>query len=251
MASKHGADCSNYTMILFEKMKSSPTHSQSTIFFLKIKIESAPVAASMEGSIIRVISHRAKPPTSAFSVVVDTTSHSGDWSRGLSPFYLGPIKLYGEESAQVFENAYQYCKLYPIHARDGEPGEEYYKWARAGWANATANRRPMGRTKPICAVYNGDLLGYVEARKRIYCTLYAEAVQKTDAWVELVKTYNDCRNTGKTLYLRDYDGYNCYKTRKGVDVCLQKYNQVLNNPDKIMGHAFVLAMMLDDRREWL
>lgn len=53
---------------------------------------------------VRVINHRARVPTDG--VVIDTTSHSTNWSKGLSPFFLGPVELYDDYEAKTFENGY-------------------------------------------------------------------------------------------------------------------------------------------------
>jgi hypothetical protein len=53
---------------------------------------------------VKVISHRAKVPTDG--VVIDTTSKSTNWSKGLSPFFLGPIDLYDDMVSQNFESAW-------------------------------------------------------------------------------------------------------------------------------------------------
>src|SRR5215211_4682044 len=62
---------------------------------------------------IKIIGPRDKRDPSA----IDTTSHSAhDWSSGLSPFKLGPLSLYDNHTAHIFENAWQFAKLYPEHA---------------------------------------------------------------------------------------------------------------------------------------
>jgi len=46
-------------------------------------------------------------------VQVNATSRSKEeWSKALSPFYLGPIALYGRNRAHNLENAWQYSKVY-------------------------------------------------------------------------------------------------------------------------------------------
>ncbi len=170
------------------------------------------------------------------AAVVNTTSGAeNDWQRDLSPFHLGPCDLYGEHTAYNMENAWQYSKLYAVHAHpDGTPSEDYWRWAKLGWADPIARRYPMGKgAKPKCAVWEGEFLGYIEARKRIYAPLYAEAVLKTDGWRKLKEIYEN----EQTLVLRDYDAYEYDK--KGMTL-----SQVLNLPSKKMGHAFVLAMLL-------
>ena len=74
---------------------------------------------------------------------INTTSRSDNWSRGLSPFYLGPCNLYGGRVAQNVENAWQYSKVYHSFLDEkGEPSEEYFKWADEGWTSQKAVRYP-------------------------------------------------------------------------------------------------------------
>jgi hypothetical protein len=170
------------------------------------------------------------------AVIVNTTSAADkDWQTDLSPFYLGPCNLYGDHKARRMENAWQYTKLYACLARpDGSPSEDYWRWAKVGWEDSIARRYPMGKgAKPQCAIWEGERLGYIDARKRIYAPLYAEAVTRTKGWQHLKEIYEN----EKVLVLRDYDGYEYDK--KGMTL-----SQVLNLPSKKMGHAFVLAMLL-------
>ncbi len=196
----------------------------------------------MEGSVVRVINYRARVP--AGGVVVNTTSRSAEeWSRGLSPFFLGPIELYNGYVAKTLEGAWQFSKAYQQHtSRDGSPTAAYWEWARAGWDNDKSVRYPMGRgAVPKYSLWDGEHLGYIEARKQIYCQLYSAAVEETPAWDTLVELHAQCKLDGTLLYLRDFDGYAAY----------DNYATVLNDPRKKMGHAFVLAMMLDDCRVWM
>jgi hypothetical protein len=142
------------------------------------------------------------------------------------------------------ENAWQFAKVYAKHAtQDGSPTQDYWNWAKAGWADSKAHRYPMGRgAKPLYSLWKGEKLGYIEARKRIYAPLYAEAVKKTKGFEKLVKLYE----SSKELILRDYDGYD----HLGLGVSL---SNVLNNPERKMGHAFVLAALLtndESMKEW-
>ena len=96
---------------------------------------------------------------------------------------------------------------------------------------------------PLYSYWDGEHLNYIQARKRIYGPLYANAVLGTSAWNQLYQTYlsnSTALMHAVTHYqtietvLRDYDGYN-------TDDSL---TTVLNNPYKKMGHAFVLKMLL-------
>jgi hypothetical protein len=181
---------------------------------------------------IRIVNMYTKCESGPGVEVVDTTSKAG-WSSDLSPFKIGPVYLYDGMTATNVENAWQFAKLYRVHADgDGLPTPEYWTWARAGWADPKPHRYPMGRgARPLHSWWRGRKLGYVEARKAIYVPLYAEAVTQTPGWTKLQGLYQN----SETLVLRDYDGY-----ERGE----QSLEQVLNNPERKMGHAFVLEMLL-------
>ena len=176
-------------------------------------------------------------PVPEGSAVIDTTSHSTSWGIGFSPFRLGPCALYGGMHAQVMENAWQYSKVYAAHAdANADPTEEYWKWARAGWASPRANRYPMGKgAKPLYSLWDGERHNYIAARKRIFIPLYVRAVFGTNAWRSL--RHLVCEQ-GRQIALRDFDGYDHVAIGRSLP-------EVLNDPKRTMGHAFVLAMMLE------
>lgn len=170
------------------------------------------------------------PPGKVISTVSNVRS-------GLSPFLLGPCKLYGDYQSANMENGWQFSKVYKEHTLGGFPVEilpRYWRWAKVGWADKRAHRYPMGKgRRPLFSLWDGRRLDYIDARKAIYGPLYAEAVQKTEAWKELVITFRDERE----LTLLDYDAYDHRKIGRTL-------SDVLNDPTEKMGHAFVLAMLL-------
>lgn len=169
-------------------------------------------------------------------IEINTTSRSETWSRALSPFLLGPVDLYGNYKSINIENAWQFSKVYEYYLEeDGSIGERYFKWAQDGWNDSKAHRYPMGRdAKPLYSYWDGEKLTYVEARKKIYIPLYAKTVQKTFAFEKLKKMHEE----GQSLYLWDFDGYD-------HKMCNLTYEQVINDPNRKMGHAFVIAMLLE------
>lgn len=173
------------------------------------------------------------------AIEVNTTSRSNNWSRGLSPFFVGPIHLYDSYVAQNLENAWQFSKVYKQHVgEDGKPNAEYFKWAEAGWKDTYAHRYPMGKGAiPEYSWWVQYKLDYISARKTIYIPLYAEAVRETDAFDKLKNLV--ASNPEKDIYLRDFDGYN----HKELGMT---YEDVMNSRSRKMGHAFVLAMLLDE-----
>ena len=174
------------------------------------------------------------------SVVINTTSRSNNWSKGLSPFFCGPVDLYkwnGKEYiAKNVENAYQFSKVYYCHLdKEGNPSEEYFKWAEKGWNSDRAFRYPMGKgVSPAYSFWNGEKLTYIEARKKIYIPIYSKAVVRTDAYNKLVEMIDILGD----VWLWDFDGYD--HRAYNMD-----YDEVINSTVRKMGHAFVIAMLLE------
>jgi hypothetical protein len=173
------------------------------------------------------------------AMVVDTTSRGGD--KALSPFFLGPVRLYGKHCAMNVENGWQFSKVYKEHTDAcGNPTEEYWQWAEDGWAERFAYRYPMGKgRKPEYTYWDGEHLSYIEARKRVYAPLYAGAVTQTGAYKRLLAA----TQAGRDIVLLDFDAYDHRKF--GMD-----YEDVVNCEQRKMGHAFVLAMLLEGDRAW-
>lgn len=181
---------------------------------------------------IRIIGPRDKRDPRA----INTTSHStAQWTSQLSPFRLGPVKLYDRFQARIFENAWQYSKVYSQHADpQGNPTQDYWRWAQRGWNSSIPHRYPMGKgAKPLYSLWNGQRLNYIDARKTIYFPLYRDLVRQTEAYRKLEQIYR----TEKSITLFDFDGYD--HIALGLSL-----GDVLNNPRRICGHAFILAMML-------
>ena len=95
------------------------------------------------------------------------TSRGKEGEKQLSPFNLGPCRLYGSLRAKRMENAWQYSKVWPRHVgEDGEPTAEYFEWARKGWSSWKAERYPMGKAADRTAAFHwwdGQHLDYIEA----------------------------------------------------------------------------------------
>lgn len=136
------------------------------------------------------------------------------------------------------ENGWQFSKVYRHYLdKNGEPTAGWWNWARSGWAAQRACRYPMGcNARPEYSYWNGEHLDYIEARHRIYIPLYAYLVAKTKAFAELQRRYAG----GDEIVLWDYDGYD--HTALGFSL-----DDVLADPRRKMGHAFVLAMLLTRR----
>ena len=166
---------------------------------------------------------------------VNTTSSSGMY-RELSPFILGPIDTYiPGVKAKNFENLWQFSKVYSEYLYDGAIYWSWFAWRDAGWADKRAHRYPMGKgRRPAFSYWAGERLGYIEARKLIYATIYAKNVIKTNSYARLVELY---KRTGE-ITLKEFDAYDHLKL--GMTLV-----NVINNPNRKMGHGFVLAMLLE------
>lgn len=180
---------------------------------------------------IRALFKFAKTPPNA--MVLDTTSNSGLY-RELSPFVLPA------PPAKNFENLWQFSKVYKkyIMPIDGYPDASYYKWRDVGYANPIAVRYPMGKGAiPEYSLWHEEKLDYIQARKKIYAPEYAKNVIITDSYASLESLYSVCNQEGRELILLDYDAYD----HIALGMTLR---DVINNPNRKMGHAFVLIMML-------
>ena len=184
---------------------------------------------------IRILGMRQPFPAGETGLVINVCSNAEtDWQNDLSPFKLGPCLMENGLTALNMENAWQFAKVYAVHAdADGKPTEAYWDWAMAGWNNPRAVRYPMGRgARPLYSLCGDERLGYVESRKRVYAPLYMKAVRETNEFKHLTELAQT-----NTLWLRDFDGYD--HVAKGLSL-----TDVLNLSSRKMGHAFVLAMML-------
>lgn len=164
--------------------------------------------------------------------VFNVTSCSTDFCKYLSPMILGPCKLYKGFESRTMENAWQYSKVYAEHDDDGLPNMEYFKWANAGWNNPIGVRYPMGKgTKPLYSFWDDECLDYITARMKIYIPLYTEVARKTSAFQVLRNMYE----SGDHLILWDFDGRLTDETNR----------EIIENPNKPLGHGFVIKMMLE------
>lgn len=182
---------------------------------------------------IRVCGKFDKTPVS--DLTIDTTS--GGNGKAFSPFFLGPVvvrqrvmgRFVKDFVSQNVENAWQYSKRYEEH----DDYDAWLDWAERGYRKTRADRYPMGKgAVPLCSMLNGEELGYIEARKRIYVPLYSQAVMHTNDFVTLVRV---ARESSRDIWLKDFDGYQT----------ADDFETILNNPKKKMGHAFVLKYLVE------
>ncbi len=179
---------------------------------------------------------------------IDVTSHSHTYGKQLSPFLLGsredPILIPDGRTALNMENAWQYLKVYQEHLNSkSNITKSWWEWSSAGFKTSRAERYPMGKGQvPLFSFCAGERLSYVEARKRLYAPMYAKHAVKTKAYKTLHAFLNE--DEDNFLVLRDFDAYN----HRALNM---SWDHVMNNTTKKMGHALVLAMMLEiDSEFW-
>jgi len=161
------------------------------------------------------------------AVVIDTTSSSGQF-RGLSPFILPALP------AKNLENLWQFSKVYPCHVNpNGTVNTSWEVWRERGWQDTRAHRYPMGKGAiPLFSYWEDEHLDYIQARKKIYIPEYAKNVTKTKSFHYLAHLAYM-----QHIVLLDYDAYDY------ADLGMTLVD-VANNPNRKMGHAFVLIMIL-------
>lgn len=182
------------------------------------------------------------------------------WSRGaspynqLSPFFIGPV-IHGEERAENFENFWQSHKVWPVilatkeqHVENGEPNAQWKVWHDKLMRNKTAVRRPNGRAIPLYAWWEGEKLGVVEARKRIYIPYLQELYRKHPVYQQLLEMVRG----GQNICIIEPDGPDPSYYCEGVDMNLEK---LIEWQDRTLlselsgryfpyGHGYVIALTL-------
>lgn len=175
------------------------------------------------------------------------------WSRGksefrpLSPFFLGPLVLDGEQS-ENFENGWQHLKVYEQHldkANNDLPNGLWKTWRTQGFRSQKAVRRPMGKEKPIYCFFKGKKLLTVEARIQIYIPFYKELVRKTAIYQVLLKKLR----AGQSLFIIEPDGPNLAEFPEGVEISRELFQKLIKVTDQksfydIIGKPFVKSLSL-------
>lgn len=190
---------------------------------------------------IYVMPHFRTCPYSGLAI--STTSNEGVY-RELSPFVLEVIEATTGRIV-IFENLWQFSKVYKQFDGGDKPLPEWYIWRAGGWFGDRAVRYPMGKGAiPEYSYWQGKKLGYIEARKQIYIPEYAKWVTLTKAYKRLQELYGLLSEQGSNLILLDFDAYDHRKL--GMTL-----KDVINEPNRKMGHAFVLMMLLTGEFEYL
>ena len=185
---------------------------------------------------IYVFSFKHKLPDDA--IVIDVTSRSKSLGKQFSPFLVGPVKLYGDYTAQNMENAFQYSRVYTeYNGYDDRPTASYFEWAREGWNSKQPNKYPLGAwSRHLYHWWDGKkITDRIEAQNTIFVGPYAKAIVRTEAYRKLKKLYE---TTDRDIYLLDFEGYD-------HRLFEMNWRQVMHHPTWAVGQGFVLAMLLE------
>jgi len=148
----------------------------------------------------------------------------------------GWIELGGLRAHNV-ENFWQFTKVYEEH--EGK-FDEWKQWRDTGLNDRYPHRYPMGKGRAAKFSFWGNKkLGYLEARKHIYTPAFKQKLRKycqrqIDTLIDMLSVTD--------VWLWDFDGYTTDES----------WEIITNNPDKKMGHAFVLKHEVYQQmnREW-
>lgn len=174
----------------------------------------------------------------------------------LAPENLGPVSEYDlgygdNQIALHFANYWQYGAMYAELGHidsEGGPTPNWYKFRDRGYnlekcertqtdELLSIDRRGIRRYKqliPTQYMFMGMIMGEVEARKRIYATIYATLVVKTIAYAKL-------RELSLTRPVQLFD-HNILP--EGGIVTVEFLQERINDPNAAFGHGYVLAGLL-------
>lgn len=191
-------------------------------------------------------------PRIDYYMAVNVCSSSTGWSKGLSPMILGPVEHNEKDyngsllpTATCIENLHQGVKGYDIDLDDkGNLLPSYYERKHRIFTSKKGIRHPVPNinkegNKSMClfSFVNGERLTYMEARKKVYCPLYAKMVVKSEAFARL----SHMMNKGYNILLLDYDGYPVDSTT---------LEAAFNDISRPFGHGHVLYCILTNDRVW-
>ena len=215
-------------------------------------------------------------------IIVDLTSRNPDrnFSRQVSPFYVGPVTGPDGARANNLELFWQSAKVFPHHDNGGQPNQEYFRYRKMMYRSLPGEvpkpvlRHPYRQFgyEPEDMLYwpfwneeKGEYepLSYLQARKKVYVPEYAKLVAHTPALQYLRRLLDE----GKKVALLDFDGFNYYneesmkvRYRAYVLKCKKEHRPILVGekdftdikdmrsaiefPHTPVGHAFVVKSLL-------
>lgn len=141
-----------------------------------------------------------------------------------------------------------------VHLKDGELTPEYWVWRQKGFDNQRWVRYPTGYGNHRNAVgtvigtpEDYEIVGYIEARKRVYFTKYREIAVETDQFKDLKERLEN----GENIQINEVDGpkyTESYPYNQVENESLEMNEEILkaliNNEEQAFGHGYTLAACL-------
>jgi hypothetical protein len=154
----------------------------------------------------------------------------------------------GQVKIKNLENCWQFSKVWTGEEDEDteKPTKEFWTRRKEGWEDVKAHRWVKkgndsngNRNIPLYSYWKGQKLSYMQARGAIYCPLYAELVQKTDAYKKLKKLVDE----GCNVQILGFDGYDF----DGEGMTLADCYRDTSRP---FGHEHVLCGLLKGEHVW-
>ncbi|KAL9656933.1 hypothetical protein ABK040_007024 [Willaertia magna] len=203
-----------------------------------------------------------------FTVINCCSTSNDKLYKQLSPMLLGPyeyemnidndypleeIKLlkknknYKPEiiSIQNLENYWQFSKVWKEEEElnpeinEMRPNKTFFNRRLEGWKDKKAHRWVKKGEVPLYAWWHGRKLDYMQARREIYCPLYAEKVVHTEGFKKL----QNLLKRGDNLLILGYDGYDYHAEGMTLNDCF-------NDVSRPFGHELVLCGLLTGDYVW-
>jgi hypothetical protein len=199
---------------------------------------------------------------------------------------LSPYNLKTEEG-YLLENVWRFSRIYPDvpeqvqqpcwwrHGAENHldpvldgPTPEYFSWRRKGFAHRRVVRYPVGfdeRFKCFASIWplnagpdKFEYLGYIEARKKIYCALYRQYAPQTASFKQL----KEMLQSGVSIQLVDVNGpdpalqYAPYDRispeSPGLKMDKDTVRMLLHDKRRPFKHGYTIAALLlePDGEDW-
>lgn len=188
----------------------------------------------------------------------DVTSGSMNKINGLKLSEISPMHLripleYPKEESIIFENFWQYSKVYPQlgHLENGMVTSEWYEWRMRGFQSPKGIRTPpevkklkekyrkgqIETWKPAFSFYQGKEYDYITARKELYVPIYYRLLIESPVFAALKGEFEA---SGKIL-LMDVDALPMEVAPGGVEINRENLKWLINNPEYPLAHGYIIG----------
>lgn len=227
--------------------------------------------------------HSFCPTLPDYETVIVTVKRDSPW------FPLGPYYL-KDENGYIFENIWQFHKVYrhvnealsgysqwlrmmivwrhPAETHVNEEGDilpEYFLWRKKGLTNMAPVRWPQwhvqrdkycykSQQKPLYCFYNGEKLGYIEARKKVYLPEYIRLVKQHPLYQKLkemskhhnllIVEWDGPHQESMEYYKKKYNVTDDFIVDSTMNATAENIDLMLNDEKHPFGHGYCLAAAL-------